>query len=301
MDLVLAVKDIVKFLYSTGDLTNELINEQIGLDIHKYWQKLYKKNIDIKEYYVKNNFQIGNYDITVHGFIDGVLNNGSIIEEIKTLYTDTSNIEVKKEHLAQAKMYAYLYMLENNIKNIDIELTYIHFETKKDTSFFYNYSFNELEEFFFSSLEEYISWINKLDEHSIELINSVKDLTFPFPSYRKNQLEFIRDCYKNIKDENILYAIAPTGVGKTISTIYPAVKSITEKNEKIFYLTAKTSGKNVCLETMKMFINSGCKIKTIELTAKEKMCATGDKLCITDKCPFMVGYNKKLIIAICDM
>ncbi|MBP5444680.1 MAG: ATP-dependent DNA helicase [Acholeplasmatales bacterium] len=301
MELVLAVKDIVKFLYSTADLSNDLTSDAIGSEIHSYWQKLYKKDIDKKEYYVKNRFTISDYDITVHGFIDGLLNNGLLIEEIKTAFTDINTIDVKKEHLAQAKMYAYLYLLESNFEAIDIVITYIHFESKKESQFFYNFSFKDLEEFFYETLNEYISWISKLDTHSMELINSVKDLKFPFKSYRKNQLEFIRDCYKNINDKNILFAIAPTGVGKTISTLFPAVKSITERNQKIFYLTAKSSGKTVCLETVKMFVNSGCKIKTIELTAKEKMCATGDKLCNPDKCPFMVSYYEKLKYAIYDM
>lgn len=292
MELVLAVKDIVKFLYSTADLSNDLTSDTIGSEIHSYWQKLYKKDIDKKEYYVKNRFTISDYDITVHGFIDGLLNNGLLIEEIKTAFTDINTIVVKKEHLAQAKMYAYLYLLESNFEAIDIVITYIHFESKKESQFFYNFSFKDLEEFFYETLNEYISWISKLDTHSMELINSVKDLKFPFKSYRKNQLEFIRDCYKNINDKNILFAIAPTGVGKTISTLYPAVKSITERNQKIFYLTAKSSGKTVCLETVKMFVNSGCKIKTIELTAKEKMCATGDKLCNPDKCPLWLVIMK---------
>jgi len=301
MELILAVKEIVKFLYSTGDLSNELNRDQIGSEIHSYWQSLYRRDIDVKEYYVKDTFKILDYDITVHGFIDGLLNNGLVIEEIKTAFIDLKDIEVKKEHLAQAKIYAYLYLLKTDYDNIDIKITYVHFEKKDSISFDYNFSIDELKEFFYLSLNEYVSWINKLDTHSLELIQSVKLLNFPFKEYRKNQLEFINDCYKNINDNNTLFAIAPTGVGKTISTLFSSVKSITECKTKIFYLTAKTSGKRVCLETIKMFIDNNCKIKAIELTAKEKMCATGDKLCNPEKCPYMVGYYEKLKSAIYDM
>ena len=135
----------------------------------------------------------------------------------------------------------------------------------------------------------------------MELLQSVKDLTFPFPNYRRFQKDFIIDCFNSIINKKVLYAIAPTGVGKTISTLFPAIKSISETNEKIFYLTAKTSGKKVCLETVNLLINKGCKIKCIELSAKEKMCATGDKICNPDKCPYMVGYYAKLKNAIIDM
>ena len=88
MELILAVKEIVKFLYSTGDLTNELISEDVGKQIHSYWQSLYRKDIDIKEYYVKEKINIDDYEITVHGFIDGILENGLVLEEIKTTYID---------------------------------------------------------------------------------------------------------------------------------------------------------------------------------------------------------------------
>ncbi len=301
MELVLAVKEMVKFLYSTGDLTNELNTDQIGLDVHSYWQSLYRKDIDIKEYYVKNKFSIDNYDITIHGFIDGLLDNGLAIEEIKTSFIDLKNVTPKKDHLAQAKIYAYLYMLKTNMESIDIKLTYIHFTTYENIEFLYNYSFKELEDFFNESINEYIAWIKKLDNHSMELINSVKNLTFPFPSYRKYQSDFMMQCFDNINDKNTLYAIAPTGVGKTISTLFPAIKTINEANMKIFYLTAKTSGKKVCMDTISLLVNNGLKIKAIELSAKEKMCATGDKLCNPDKCPYMVGYYEKLKNAIYDM
>lgn len=301
MELILAVKEIVKFLYSTGDLTNELYSEQTGLEIHSYWQSLYRKNIDIKEYYVKDKFHINNYDITIHGFIDGLLDNGLTIEEIKTCFTDINKVTVKKEHLAQAMIYAYLYLRKANLKEILIRITYIHYDSKKDVSFEYDYNFDQLEAFFNDTMDEYISWISKLDNHSAELITSVKSLTFPFKEYRRYQRDFILECFQNINNKSILYAIAPTGVGKTISTLFPAIKSINENNTKIFYLTAKTSGKRVALETIDLLIKKGCKIKAIELSAKEKMCATKEKLCNPDKCPYMVGYYEKLKNAIYDM
>ena len=139
MELILAVKEIVKFLYSTGDLTNELISEDVGKEIHSYWQSLYRKDIDIKEYYVKEKINIDEYEITVHGFIDGILDNGLVLEEIKTTYIDPNKTEVKNEHLAQAKMYGYLYMLKTNMESLDIRLTYIHFNSKEPLSFVYNY------------------------------------------------------------------------------------------------------------------------------------------------------------------
>ena len=135
MELILAVKEIVKFLYSTGDLSNELNRDSIGNDIHSYWQSLYRRDIDKKEVYVKDNFKILDYDITVHGFIDGILDNGLVLEEIKTAFIDLKDITVKKEHLAQAKMYAYLYLLKENMDSITIRITYIHFEKKNDLSF----------------------------------------------------------------------------------------------------------------------------------------------------------------------
>lgn len=301
MKLVLAVKEIAYFLYASGNMDDSINTDTIGNKIHMYWQSLYNAT-DVKEYFVKNNFRFLDYDVTIHGFIDGVLN-GEIIEEIKTSFINLDEIDytLNTEHLAQMKFYAYLYCLEKGLEFIKMRLTYIHFETKEHLSIDFDVSFKELEDFFNTSMDEYMAWVNKLDAHSLELLEHVKKLEFPFDHYRKGQEEFIEACTNNIKTKDILYAIAPTGVGKTISTLYSALRSLDNKKQKIFYLTAKTSGKKIAIETVNTLISQGTNIKAIELSAKEKVCFLDKKNCNSEHCIYLMDYYNKRKEAIYDI
>lgn len=301
MKLTIGVKDIVHFLYASGDVSTVVNADIIGNKIHQYWQSLYTEN-DVKEYFVKNTFHFFDYEVTVHGFIDGLLEN-NVVEEIKTSFVELKSIDYVKndEHMAQLKFYAYLFAYTNNLDSIEMRLTYIHYISKEDLCFNFVISFSELEEFFNKSMNEYITWIAKLDMHSQKLLETAYNLAFPFTSYRSGQESFIEECMENVINKQILYAIAPTGVGKTISTLFSAIKSLNKKNQKIFYLTAKTSGKRIAIDTINLLIEKNAEIKAIELSAKEKVCLLGKKYCKPETCMYLNGYYSKLKNAIYEI
>lgn len=302
-----AVKEIATFLYSSGDLTNEFFQNHSQIDgkkAHLYLQKLYNEE-STKEYYIKHSFEFDGDEITVHGFIDGVIKeNGSVIlEEIKSTREDLNKIDLDyhQEHLAQLKLYAYLYGLLNNMTIVFIRLTYISVDDYKTKSFDMSFSLNELKEFFYKAISDYTRWHKTLSEAENLKLDTLKDISFPFASKRKGQAEMMKACYLTMKSNGILYAIAPTGIGKTMATIFSSLKSMTKSNEKLFYLTAKTIGREVAIESLRMLQGAGLRLHAIAISSKAKSCASKMPHCDPEKCPYAKGYFSRLREAIEDI
>ena len=302
----IGVRELAYFICQSGSLTNEFFSNADlirGQKAHDFLQNKYNEK-SIKEFYIKQEINFKNNDYILHGFIDGLLNidDKIIIEEIKstTLELDDIDIEYHKEHLAQAKIYGYLYGLQHNLDYVNIRLTYvsvINYETK---SFDNTLALNELEEFFFNVLEEYLDFLSLLDEATINKENTIKEMKFPFNKMRDGQKDLMKACYQAAINGDILYAIAPTGIGKTMATMFSTLKAL-KRNEKLFYLTAKGSGKNAPIDAVKILANKGLKVKTIDITAKQKICNLGEKSCNPENCPFAKGYFDRLKVATMDI
>ena len=302
----IGVRELAYFICQSGSLTNEFFSNADlirGQKAHDYLQNKYNEK-SIKEFYIKQEIKFKNNDYILHGFIDGLLNinNQIIIEEIKstTLELDDIDIDYHKEHLAQAKIYGYLYGMQNDLEYVNIRLTYvsvINYETK---SFDNTFSVSELEEFFFNVLEEYLDFLYLLDDAKIKKESTIRDLKFPFEKMREGQKDLMKACFQAAKNGDILYAIAPTGIGKTMATMFSTLKALGH-NEKLFYLTAKGSGKNAPIDAVKILAKKGLKIKTIDITAKQKICNLGEKSCNPENCPFAKGYFDRLKVATMDI
>lgn len=295
----IAIKEMAYFICQTGDLTMELFSnhdQQVGKSIHNSWQAKYNSQSK-KEYYISSIINFNQEDILLHGFIDGVLleNDEIIIEEIKstTLDLDAITQEVQLAHLAQNKIYAYLYMVNNNMKVIKTRLTYISVVDFEHKSFDTLFKLDDLESFVFDILEKYLEWLNLLDKAYENKIKTIDQIKFPFPKLRDGQRTLMKGVYQTFKTESILYAIAPTGIGKTMATIFSGLKTL-GKNDKLFYLTAKGSGKNAPIEALKILSNQGLKVKAIDITAKKKACNLGASYCNPDECKFALGYYDRL-------
>lgn len=295
----IAVKELAYFICASGNLTNEYFSNkdlEIGSRAHDYLQAKYNEKSK-SEVYIKHQINYMGEDYLLHGFIDGVLNINEeiILEEIKSTHEELDFItkEYHQEHLAQLKIYAYLYSILNDMDLMHIRLTYvsvIDYETKSFDSLI---SQSELEDFFFKVLEEYIKFIKLLDESEKQKEKTIEEIEFPFKEARHGQRELMAAVYKAFKSNEILYAIAPTGIGKTMATMFSALKTL-KKNDKLFYLTAKGSGKNAPVDAIKLLSLNGLKIKTIDITAKGKICNKGMKNCNPEECPFAKGYFDRL-------
>ena len=306
MAKTIAVKELAYFVCQSGDLTTEFFSNhdlEAGKKAHEHHQAKYNE-ASKKEVYIKSEITYLNQIYTLHGFIDGVLNiDGKIIiEEIKStlLELDEISLDYHKEHLAQLKIYAYLYAINNNLDEVNLRLTYISAVDYLEKSFDLKIETTTLEEFVFSIFEEYVKWLNLLEENSKVKEETIASIKFPFKEKREGQQKLMKGVYQTLLNSDILYAIAPTGIGKTMATLFSALKTLKNK-DKLFYLTAKGSGKNAPLEAIELLSKNGLRIKTIDITAKRKICNCNKKNCNPDECPFAIGYFSRLKTATIDI
>ncbi|MDE7263490.1 MAG: ATP-dependent DNA helicase [Anaeroplasmataceae bacterium] len=301
MEIKIAIKELAHFICQSGDLTSDTFSSRAledGTKLHKIIQAKYNEKSK-SEVYIKKELTYHNKNLLLHGFIDGVLNidDEIIIEEIKSTRLELEEIEPKPEHLAQLKIYAYLYALENEMNPIHIRLTYISTIDFTTRSLNYILDLEELEKFTFGILEQYMEWVEMQEGALKEKEITLKTVKFPFAQMRPGQRDMMKACYQTMKNKDILYAIAPTGIGKTMATMFSTLKALDTK-DKIFYCTAKGSGKNAPLSSIKLLEGQGLKIKTINLTAKNKICNAKFKNCKPDECPYAIGYFDRIRKAI---
>ncbi len=306
MSNLIAIKELAYFTKQSGNLTHEFFSNhdlQAGTKAHQYIQSKYNSK-SLKEVYIKKELNYLGKNYILHGFIDGILNINEeiIIEELKSTTEDLDTIttDYHQEHLAQLKIYGYVYGLNNNLDKIHLRLTYISVVDYEVKSFDFIEKIDTLENFTFELLEEYITWLNLLDESQKNREITIKEIEFPYQKKRPGQRELMKAVYQALTTNDILYAIAPTGIGKTMATLFSALKTL-EKTDKLFYLTAKGSGKNAPVEAIKLLHKNGLKIKAIDITAKRKICNAKQKNCNPDECPFAIGYFDRLKAATMDI
>lgn len=299
--LTLSVHQLVDFLLRTGDIDNRIFNKASmaeGTKIHAYYQKKQGSHY-VSEYPLKETFFVDDFTVTLEGRADGIilLPNRVIIDEIKSTVIDLDEFATtqKEWHLGQAECYALMYAHEKNLSQIDIRLTYISqiSDTKKVEE--YHYEIEQLEKRIDGLLRDYLDFHRILFRKKIDRNQSSKTLAFPFSSFREGQRELAKYCYSVAKKGGRLFVEAPTGIGKTISTLYPAARSFAdEANDKIFYLTAKTSGRVAAFQAVKLLKENGLSCSVITISAKDKICFQPGASCNPDECPFAQHYYQKL-------
>jgi len=299
-NIKLSVRELVEFIYKSGDINVRNLGADRaieGIKAHKILQNQMGENY-YKEYYLKDEFVLNDIIFLIEGRADGILieDDETIIDEIKSTYTDLSliNDEYSTAHMAQAKCYGYMYGLSNNLENISVQLRYYNLDTKEVKTIRQTFSTEELKIFFYSLLNTYIDWAETIINLRKERNRTIKELNFPFEKYRKGQRDFSVAVYLSIRSGKKLFAQAPTGVGKTVSVLFPAIKSLYEKNTKIFYLTAKSSTKTIAFNTVKMMHEQGLRLRTTIITAKDKICFMDETKCEPEYCPYAKGYYDKL-------
>lgn len=299
-----SVRGIIEYVLKGGSLDDRFVSRGRALEGTIAHGKLQRDNEKVyqdyeKEVILKHEFLVNNISLIVEGRADGIIkeNGKIIIEEIKSTYKDLSyiNFDYNLLHWAQGKFYGYIYCVDNNIDEIDIRLSYFNINNDEVRSFDKTYNICELEQFVYSLVNKYLEIIVIKEEFNKIKNESIRLLSFPFSSYRKGQRELAVNCFNTIKQNGILFAQAPTGIGKTISTIFPALKSIGEnRGEKIVYLTAKTITRTVAQEAYLKLYDKGLKFKVVTITAKEKMCLNNEVKCNPDDCIYAKDYFTKI-------
>lgn len=217
------------------------------------------------------------------------------IDEIKCMYRNVMGYEEPEAlHLAQAKCYAYMYARQHGLSNIIVQITYVQLVSETVKRFWYDYSFLELERWFFEVIFQYSRFMEFEIEHNRRVRETAKEAVFPFV-YRPGQRDLTAMVYSSMKRGERLFCQAPTGVGKTISTIFPAVKAIGEGlADKIFYLTAKTITRTVAEESLALLRKEGLTLSSVTISAKDKLCILEERNCNPAVCERARGHYDRV-------
>lgn len=297
----LGVHSLVDFILRTGDIDTRIFNADTmarGSIIHRFYQERQNSNY-IAEYPFNETLEYKDYNITLSGRADGLILEGkcATIEEIKSTNDDLEYFyETNKEwHLGQAKVYAFLYARKFNYQEIDVLLTYISQNDDSKEFHRFTFSFEELDQFMLDLLNRYFIFFEHIRTNKKLRNDSVETLEFPFDVVRKGQKDMIRATQNVVETGGRVYIEAPTGIGKTMSVLYPSIMGFKDDHiKKVFYFTAKGSGQNSAFDSFNILHDSGLKAKAVKLSAKEKICLNEKVSCNPDDCPFAKGYFSKL-------
>ncbi|MGG3916397.1 helicase C-terminal domain-containing protein [Rossellomorea vietnamensis] len=301
-----SIRELVEFVYKEGsiDLRFQARSSMVtGTRLHQKLQKQYKEG-DEKEVFLKGEKEAGGLDYQLEGRCDGIhYDDGEVtVEEIKSTAKKLDLIEEgSRVHWAQGECYAYLLAKERQLTNVGVQLTYIEVESERTKSFKQMYSTEELERIVNETLVAYTPFATVILTNEENKMKSVTDLIFPYPSYRKGQKKLAGAVYKTVSESKPLYANAPTGTGKTISTLFPTIKAMAEGNSKWFYVTAKTITRTVAEEALLLLEKEGLAHRTVTITAKDKICFKEETICQKDYCEFANGYYDRINEALIDI
>jgi len=305
----ISVRHLVEFVFRSGDLVSgggrkaSLDAMQAGSRIHRKIQRSMGTDYQ-EEVSLKRIFHHKEYDVIVEGRADGIFpkEDTVVIDEIKGTY---QNLAMMEEpifvHKAQAMCYGWIYGSEQNLDQIGIQITYCHMETEEIRRFYEIWPMQQLEAWMEETMDSFFIWSDHVYESKMRRNESIRHQNFPF-EYRTGQKRLSASVYQSLKSEEILFVQAPTGIGKTISTIYPTIKRMEETDaDKMFYLTAKTITRTAAEETFGILRSQGLHFSTVTLTAKEKICFQKEPECNPEQCPYAKGHFDRINQALYEL
>jgi DNA excision repair protein ERCC-2 len=302
--ITVPVRELVEFVCRTGDLAGrgDFISSTRALEGTRGHQRIQKARPEgyEKEVSLVHVVEGDGFRLEIKGRIDGVMRGTEPVwlEEIKTIagaWDGTPDLL----HWAQGKIYAAIFAGREQLPRVEVRLTYLELDSDHVTTFRETFSAADLREFFDRISGEYARWIGEWLRWCDARDESGRGLKFPFAQYRPGQRQLAVAAYKTLARGGRLFAEAPTGIGKTISVLFPAVKALGEgKFEKIFYLTAKTSGRAAAEKAIADLRLAGLHLRALTLTAKDKICFGEKKPCDATQCPFARGYYDRVKAAV---
>ena len=316
----ISVRALVEFILQSGDIDNRIASAdkdamQMGARMHRKIQRQMGSSYH-PEVTMKIQIPFEGFTLQIEGRADGVMetDEGTVIDEIKGVF---KNLDTMKEpvqvHLAQAKCYAFIYGEQNGLDSMGVQMTYCHLETEEIRRFRSEYEMEELRKWFYELTDQYEKWARFQVEWKKLRNQSIKQTEFPY-EYREGQKDLVTSVYRTILRKKKLFIQAPTGVGKTMATVFPAVKAVGEGlAEKLFYLTAKTITRTVAQQAFEILKegphrengqiseSEQMRYKTIVLTAKEKICFCDKAECNPDYCPYAKGHYDRINDAVYEM
>ena len=314
----ISVRNLVEFILRSGDLSSTgsgVMNVdamQEGSRIHRKIQASmgvgYEAEVPLFACVPVTSPESGReFTLTIEGRADGILRKDDkvLIDEIKGVYKDLDEMkEADPIHLAQARCYAYMVTANEDLESIDVQITYCNMDSEKIRRFKETLTASEIKTWFTDLIESYKPWAVYEFDWAAKRADSIAKMDFPFP-FRPGQDDLTAFTYQKIRDGKRLFIEAPTGVGKTITTIFPSIKAMGEGLiDRIFYLTAKTITRTVaedCFNLLKDHAGDDACFKPITLTAKEKLCILDKPACDPATCERAKGHFDRVNDALYDL
>lgn len=304
----ISVRNLVEFILRNGDLvsgsgTSDKEAMLKGSRLHRKIQKQMGSHYQ-PEVSLKKDTEYDDLILRVEGRADGIFlqDEQFCIDEIKGVY---KKLELMEEpvlvHRAQALCYAWIYLDAHDLEKIDIQMTYAHLDTEVIKRFRETLTRAELKQWYEELTDSYHKWLAYQIEWRKKRNESMENLEFPF-EYRKGQRKMVSGIYHAISKKEQIFIQAPTGVGKTMSAVFPAVRAIGQgMAETVFYLTARTITRTVAQDAFEILRDRGLLFKVVTITAKEKLCFCDKPECDPEKCPYAKGHYDRINDAVYEL
>lgn len=308
-EIKIAVRQLIEFVMRSGDIDNSYRSNQRmleGIRAHQEIQSAYGEGYT-KEVVFRNKTELEDIRFVVEGRADGLYESGDLvlIDEIKSTTRPLEDIEADHHplHWAQAKCYAYFYCEDKDRDSIDVQLTYVNLDEEVlSKKFQQTFKREDLKAFYLDLLSRYVVFSRLIVDWREKRNASIVDLRFPYPDYREGQRQMSVGIFQAIEHKKKLFVEAPTGIGKTMSAIVPAISAIKSFGvNKIYYLTAKTTTQREPERAIALLTKEGLAIKSVRITAKDKVCLNDTVSCNPEDCPYAKGHFDRVNEAILDL
>lgn len=302
----LSVRELVEFLLRTGSIDSRFTGFDRALEGARIHRRLQREAGEgyASEVFLRQSYPVEEFLFTIEGRADGIFADPSgrtVIDEIKTTTLPSEEItgEQSPVHWAQGQVYAAIYCLQNQLEEMDVRLTYFQVDQEEIFRFTKHFTAGELAAFVEGLLKEYLPWARRRVTWQRDRTAALESLAFPFSRYRPGQRAMAGQVYLTCREGQALFCQAPTGIGKTISTLFPALKSMGQgQGERIFYLTARTTTRQAAMDALALL--GEISLRSISLTAKDKICPLEERECTPQACPYADGYFDRIRTALED-
>lgn len=296
-----SVKSLVERVEQSGDIHFRFSARSNAMDGIRGHVKLQKSRGEhyLAEQSVSDLIEFDHFQLDIRGRADGCVPMSShlMVEEIKTLRVDIKRLpdSLKRVHWAQAKVYGYLLAREHNATEITVRLTYYHLDEEAEYSFDDEWTLADLKQEYHRLVETYARFLQRLQAWRGVRDQTIVDLEMPYGEFRQGQRQMAVAVYRALQAEQQLVMQAPTGIGKTLGSLFPAIKALQDAQyDRLFYLSAKTSGQSMAVDAIQDMRDQGLKLRDVTLTAKDKICFNPGTPCDPDYCQYAKGYYDKL-------
>lgn len=304
-ELQIGVGDLAHFIHRRGDLYRHFDDPTTAIEgtrAQQSYQAKFKETDHLyeTEVFVSRSYEWNGFRLKVDGRIDGLRNcptDGPMVEEIKATRISAESVKdgVGSTHIAQAKLYAGMLEFENRPDAVLVRLTYVNPDTKGSTSIDDSFTVDQLDEFFTTTCNKYLNWIKHVQTRVNERNRLAKDQQFPFSKYNPGQYLAARHIYRALRGKDDFLWEAATGTGKTISTLFPALKAMgTEQIDRVVFITARNTGQRVARENLDLLHKDNPALTYVNVSAKQEMCLYEGEPCNPETCEYAKGYYDRM-------